>query len=484
MSSDFKSKTVVGVGWNFINQIGNQGVNFFFSIFLARILGPEDYGLIAMVTVFTGFISVFIDFGFGAAAVQIDHVSEKDWSTIFISNFIIGAVTVILLFFTAPIIGKFYQKTELIQITRIIGLGFLISSLSIVLQNKLIKEINFKSISIVSIISSMSSGIIGTILAYNNFGVYSLVGQRISNYLFNFLGLWFANKFWIPRFSFSMSFIKNIFNFSFYIFLSGLLNYSTRNMDNFVIGKSLGDKSLGEYNRAYSFLMFPVNVISRVINSVLFPTFSVIKNDLGRISRSFKTISLITTSITIPIMAIFYICADEIVLIVFGEKWIEISPLLEAFTILGVYQSILSLNGPLYIALAHNKLDFKLGLFTEFIFIVSILVGITWGIKGVIIGLYAGTLINFVPSNYFILNKIGLTIGSYYSLFVKNFLISLIIIIGVTLFFMSQNIQNIYIAFLIKSSTFLMLYLGYHFLFKTKEYELVMQLILKDGFNK
>jgi hypothetical protein len=112
------------------------------------------------------------------------------------------------------------------------------------------------------------------------------------------------------------------------------------------------------------------------------------------------------------------------------------------------------------------------------------LVGITWGIKGVIIGLYAGTLINFVPSNYFILNKIGLTIGSYYSLFVKNFLISLIIIIGVTLFFMSQNIQNIYIAFLIKSSTFLMLYLGYHFLFKTKEYELVMQLILKDGFNK
>jgi O-antigen/teichoic acid export membrane protein len=484
LSSEFKRKTVVGVGWNFINQAGNQGVNFFFSIFLARILGPEDYGLIAMVSVFTGFIGVFVDFGFGAAAVQRDHVSEKEWSTIFISNFIIGAVLVILLFFIAPIIGEFYQITELIQITRIIGLGFLISSLSIVLQNKLIKEINFKAISIVSIISSMFSGLIGIILAYNNFGVYSLVGQRISNYLLNFIGLWIANKFWIPKIFFSISFIKNLFNFSFYIFLSGLLNYSTRNLDNLVIGKSLGDKSLGEYNRAYSFLMFPIGVISRVINSVLFPTFSIIKNDLDKISHSFKTISLIASSITIPVMAIFYICASEIVLIVFGEKWIEISPLIEAFTILGVYQSVLSLNSSLYMALAQNKLDFKLGLFTEFIFIVSILVGIKWGITGVIIGLYVGTIINFVPSNHFILNKIGLSIRSYYSLFVKNFLISLIIAIGIKLFFISSNNQNTYIAFFIKSSTFSMLYFIFHFLFKTKEYESIMQLIFKDGFNK
>ena len=475
MSLSFKKNTTKGFLWNSVNQFGNQGANFIFSIVLARLLGPEEYGLIAMVTIFTSLLGVITNFGFGLAAIQRDNTSNNEWSTLFFLNFLFGIFSASTLFFFSTSIGKFYDKEILVGISKFLAIGLILSPLSIVPKTKLIKKIDYKSISIATIISTTLSGAVGVLLALNDFGVYSLVYQRILNYLLNLIGLWVFNKFWIPSLTFSIAFIKEIFSFSFYTFLSGILSFATRNTDNLLIGKFIGDKELGEYNRAYSFLMFPINMISRVITSVLFPSYSQIKTDLKKISSSFISISLITAFTTIPIMSVFFLSAHEIVLIIFGKQWISIAYLIKLFCLIGVYQSVLSLNGPIYIALGYVKLDLKISLFTEVIIISSILIGVRWGVEGVITSLYVAALINFFPSNYFILKKIGLSIVSYYSIFIKNIILSSTIIIVVYFSFQQVPFENIFLLFTLKSLLFTILYLLTHIFLKTKELKLLIK---------
>jgi O-antigen/teichoic acid export membrane protein len=476
------NKTIFALGWNFFNQIGTQGANFLFSIYLARLLSPTEYGLIAMVTVFTGFIGLFINFGFGSAAIQRDKTSNVEWSTIFHINLFFGAVALGLFYILAPAISSFYAKPALTDITRLLGIGVFISSLSIVFNNRLTKSVNFKSISIVNLIAVVASGVVGVYLAKNGYGVYALVYQRICSYAFTLVGLWIANTFWLPKIAFSFQYIRQIFSYSFFTFLSGILSFSTRNLDNLLIGKFLGDKSLGEYNRAYSFLMFPITMISRVVTTVLFPSFSMVKNDLEKVKSSFLKVSLVVSAMTIPAMVLLFICSDEIVYLVFGQKWMAIAPLIQAFSFMGVYQSILSLNGPLYTALGHVKLDFKVALLTEVVVLVAIFIGINWGINGVITGLYAAMLINFVPSNYFIFKKVNLNLREYYKSFLPNFLFTLAL--GGLIMFLFNHIDNTLSSFLIKAGLFTTLYPLYHFATKSKEFRLIMksiQMLRKRG---
>lgn len=476
MSSNLKTKTILGFKWNFVNQFGLQFINLIFSIFLARLLGPTEFGLIAMVTVFTGFSNLFIDFGFGNALIHKENPSNTDWSSVFWLNVIFGAFICGILILFSGSIASFYDEPSLKNITIALAFSFIFSSSSIVYNAKLRKKMDFKSISLINLSSLIISGILGVVAALNGYGVWSLVIQRISNVLLKFILLQIVSR-WIPIFKYSSTSIKEIASFSFYLFLGKTLNYGARNTDNLLIGKYLNSDDLGLYNRAYFFLMFPSKTITAVINSVLFPSLTQIKTDKERVKSIFIRSSKVATLMVCPLMLLFYLCSYEIVLILFGEEWLGMVPYMRLFSFLGVYQTLIGLNGPLYLAFGNMKLDFKIGLFSELIFIIAILIGINWGVYGVILGLYIASIINFFPTNFFIFKTIDLTILNYYK---KLFPILVLngVVFTIVLFLLGNLDFNVYLNFSTKVVAYFVLYLIGIKILKIEELGVFLKLLL------
>ena len=399
-----RKQTVTGFKWSFVNQFGAQFLNLLFSIILARILGPEEYGLIAMITVFTGLASLFLDFGFGNALIHKKEATNLDWSSVFWVNLILGFIIFIILAFSSNTIARFYDEPILVDLTIVIGINYIINSFSITQNAKLKKDIRVKELAFVTIASIVISGSLGVYMALSGFGVWSLVAQRLLMSLSIVIGLFISLR-WTPVVKISLESIKSIFSYSAYQFSGGILSYGSRNVDNLLIGKYLDPADLGLYNRAYSFLMFPINAISSVITHVLFPSFVKINNDRDKLRSNYFEISRVVFFTVLPIMAVFFLCAEEITLIVFGPKWSGIVWILKFFSFLGIYQSIVRLNGPLYTALNKMKMNFRLSLFSESMNILAIVIGINWGIMGVISGIYISTLINFFSNQSFYLKR-------------------------------------------------------------------------------
>lgn len=475
-SPSLRKQTITGFKWSFVNQFGSQFLNLLISIVLARILGPEEYGLIAMITVFTGLATLFLDFGFGNALIYKKDVTNLDWSSVFWVNLIIGVLIFVILAISAKSIASFYDEPILLNLTIAIGLNYIINSFSITQNAKLKKDIKVKEVAIVTITSIIISGSLGIYFAFIGFGVWSLVFQRLIMSFCNVAGLFFFVR-WIPALKISFNSIKSIFSYSLYQFSGGVLTYGSRNVDNLLIGRHLDSSELGLYNRAYSFLMFPINAISSVITSVLFPSFVKINDNIEKLKQNYIEISKVVFYVVFPIMAIFYLCAKEITFIVFGPKWEGIIWIMKWFSAVGIYQSIIRLNGPLYTSLNKMRLSFKLGLFSESVNILAILIGINWGVFGVIIAIYAATLINFYPINYFILKEINLSIFSYYKQFFPNLFFGIICFVIVYVIFSLFEFSSLIISFFLKTLLFLSSYFIFSLFQKNKQLRLLTQLI-------
>ena len=281
-----RKQTITGFKWSFVNKFGAQFLNLLFSIILARILGPEEYGLIAMITVFTGLASLFLDFGFGNALIHKEGASNLDWSSVFWVNLLLGLVIFLTLSLSSSHIAKFYNEPILANITIVIGLNYIINSFAITQNAKLKKDIRVKELALITMTAIVVSGSVGIWLALNGFGVWSLVAQRLLMSLSTVVGL-FITLMWLPVARISTSSIRSIFNYSAYQFSGGVLSYGSRNVDNLLIGRYLDSEDLGLYSRAYSFLMFPVNAISGVIMHVLFPSFVKINKDRDKLRKNF-----------------------------------------------------------------------------------------------------------------------------------------------------------------------------------------------------
>lgn len=476
--NSFKRRTIAGLQWNFVNQFGVQFLNLLFSIFLARLLSPTEYGLIAMVTVFTGFSSIIIDFGFGNALIHKKEATKIDWSSVFWLNLLIGSLVCIVFILSAGTIASFYEETIIEEITIVLSFTFIATGASVTSNAFLKKQLKFKSIALANLLSIIISGALGIYLALHGFKVWSLVAQRLSNVFLKMILLFFFSKNW-PTIAFSIESIKGIFSYSTYIFMSRILSYGSRNLDNLLIGKFLSSADLGIYNRAYSFLMFPIKTISSVINTVMFPSFSQINNDRIRIKSIFLRTTKLVSFVIFPMMLIFNLGAESITMIVFGEKWIEVVPFLKLFAFLGINQTFISLNGPLYLALDQTKMDFKIGLFTQSTNILAIIIGINWGLYGVIYGLFISSLINYFPVNYFIFKQISLRIVEFLQQILPAILVNGFIYFFIILISKQFNFSHIINLTLI-IGVYGILYLVLNLLFKFFDWKELKGLLVKN----
>jgi PST family polysaccharide transporter len=393
---NLKSKVKHGLKWTFIDQILSQILFLVFGIFLARILTPSMFGIIGMITVFSNFAILFIDLGFSAALIQKKEVTPAHFSSVFWLNLGIGVLMYSLFYISAPFISTFYNQPELIVLIRIICLSFLVTSLSSVQANILIKELQFKKKVIINWIAMLMGYLVAFVLAYKGFGVWSLVIMTLITSVINTIFYWIASK-WVPLFIFDWKKIKELSSYGLNFLGDTSINYWSRNFDNFIIAKVLGSTDLGIYTRAYSLMLLPLRNITTIITKVMFPAFSQKQDDIQLLKKYYLNIIQYIALITFPIMIGLSLVSKEFVLLFFGMKWSAMIPILSILSGLGAIQSIISLNGLIYNSLAKVNIAFKVSLLSNIVLIIAFSIGVNYGIVGVSYSYLIASAVLFIP---------------------------------------------------------------------------------------
>lgn len=395
-----KQKTIDGLTWSFVDNSINQIIQFITGIILARLLSPTEFGLIGMIMIFFAVSTSLIDSGFGDALVRKKDCNDDDYNTVFYFNLMIGILLFLILFFAAPLIAGFYSEPQLINIIRILSFTTIITSLGIVQSADLVKKIDFKTRTKISLISNVSSSIIAIILAYIGFGVWSLVVRQFLTNLIGTSTLWFYNK-WLPKLKFNIVAFKQLFSFGSKMLASGLLNTFFNNLYYLVIGKYFSAQILGYYTRAVSFANLPSLSIDYVIQRVTYPVLVRLNDDDNRLKAALKKLVKNTMLITFVFMIGLAAIAKPLVLTLIGEKWIPTIHLLQLLSLSLILHPLQSLNMNILLIKGRSDIFLKVEITKKILIVPVIFLGISYSLELMIIGMIIHSLITYIiVANY------------------------------------------------------------------------------------
>lgn len=318
--ASLKEKTVKGVFWSSVDRFSSQGIQFIFSILIARLLLPSDYGTVAMLNIFLAISQTFIDSGFGTALIRKIDRTEEDFSTVFYFNIAAALAFYGILWFTAPYIADFYDIPLLKDITRVVALTLVFGSFSGIQSAKLSIAIDFRSRAIISITVTLVTGALGLWMAYSGYGVWALVMQSMVSSLLRTILLWAFVR-WMPKLVFSWKSFKELFSFGSKLLASGLLDTAYNNIYTLVIGKVFSSSALGVYSRADSLAQYPSSNITSVLQGVTFPVLSSIQNEPERLTSAYKKFIRLSAFVVFPLMIGLSAVADPLIRLVLTDKW-------------------------------------------------------------------------------------------------------------------------------------------------------------------
>lgn len=471
---NLKSKVKKSLVWSFGDQILSQILFVIFGIFLARILPPSVFGVVGMVTIFTNFAALFIDMGFGTALIQKKDADNEHYSSVFWLNLGIGCLLYIVFFFSAPLLSVFFKQPQLTILIRVICLSFIISSLTSIQSNLLIRELKFKQKVIINWISIVIGYAVAFVLAFNNYGVWSVVWMTIVSSSINSILYWFSTS-WYPSFIFNKAKIKELSRFGLNVLGDTTVNYWSRNFDNFIIARVLGSTDLGLYTRAYSLMLLPLRNISSVITKVMFPAFAKKQDDLVVLKKYYLLIIRYISLITFPAMIGLSLVSKEFVLLFFGNKWAGMIPLLTILSVIGTFQSILFLNGMLYNSLGKANIAFRISLIVNFVLIVAFTIGVNFGIKGMAFSYLIASILLFYPIYSTAIKQINTNLLEVFITIKSSIIGTLGMAICLLLINYTANF-SLLIGFLIKIIAGLIIYFGIIYYYEKK---LLKTLMLK-----
>jgi len=379
-----ESRTVRGIGWSATSKIAQLLMSILISAILARLLTPSDFGLIAMVLVFSNFVAIFSGFGLQSAIVQKKEVSDEALSSIFWINVGLGALLTLALAASAPLIAAFYSQPELTPIVVFISTTFFIISFGNVPYGLLTKRMNFKALAVIESCATAISGSIAIFLAFSGYGVWSLAWYTVLSNVFMVFFSWIYAR-WAPHFLLGLQHVKGLLGFGANLTGSTLVNYFAQNMDNLLIGRFLGSAPLGFYNLAYNLLLLPTSNISDVVGRVMFPALSTIQHDKQLVRDSYVTANRYIAAVAFPLMTWILVTAPQLIRVVYGPKWISVIPLIQIFALAGIEQSIGKNVWWIFTSQGRTDLMFKLSIFTTIVIVISFFVGLRGGVEGVVI---------------------------------------------------------------------------------------------------
>ena len=343
MSGNLKNKAVKGVIWSFIEQFSRQIIQFTISIILARLLIPSDYGLIGMIAFFMAISQVFIDGGFGNALIQKKDRTEDDLSTVFYINLGMGMICYIILFLCAPLISDFYEQQQLTSIIRVYGLTLIIGSISGINNIILIINIDFKTKSKISIIASFTSGLIGILAAYMDYGVWALIIQSISSdILSTILNFYYVR--WYPKCLFSRKSFLKLFSYGSKLLASSLIASAYTNIYSLVIGKQFPPATLGYFTRAKGFTTLVSSNINTIISRVSFPLLSKVQDDDDILKNVYSKYIHMSSFIIFPCILLLCGIARPLILVLLTDKWAPTIAILQIICFSYLWDGIIDIN--------------------------------------------------------------------------------------------------------------------------------------------
>lgn len=401
MSESLTNKTIKGVGWNSIDRIVNYGIGFIIGIVLARLLSPEEYGIIGIIGIFMAIFNIILDSGLSVALIRKDGVTESDYCTVFWTNLVLSFILTSTLFFGAPTISHFFKRPELVPYIHVMSFILVINALSITQQARLTKRIDFKTQTKISFVAHTLSGVIGIVMAYYGYGVWALVAQQMSSRLFVTILLWIYNKWW-PKLVFSCNSFKELFNFSWKLLVAQIINIVFNKIYQLVIGKVYSPNMLGQYTRAQQYGQLVSGSVGDVVLKVSLPVLSSIQNEDERLLRAFRRIIKITMLVSSVLLIGMAACAKPLIHVLIGEQWLPCVPMMQILSFNLMIYPLHLININILTVQGRSDIQLLLQIIKCVLAIGPILIGIFVGIYPMIIGSV-------------VVGWISLSLNSYYS---------------------------------------------------------------------
>lgn len=412
--SDLKNKVVSGSAWTLFANISSQAISFLVTVVLARLLAPEDFGVVAISAVFIGVITLFQDVGMGAALIQRKDIDEDYLSTSFSVSLLAGALLAALVAVISPLVAAFYKETVLRDILLVSSLGFLLSPFTSIHTSILSRRLEFKKVALITLGTQAVSGSISVGLALSGYGLWSMVLGKIFSQPILIPVVWHVVK-WRPRPRIIRKCFTDLFGFSSHLLGFNLLNFFARNLDNLIIGKYLGAQQLGYYSVAYNLMLKPLQLISWSVGKVLFPVFSSIQDDPEQTRAVYLKIIRSISLVTFPMMTGLFMVAEEFILSVYGETWRPAILPLKLLCAVGAIQSIGTTAGVIFNSQGRSDLTLKVGAVSATAIVVGFIIGLNWGLIGLITAYIAVSVPVFFLGQFYANRLIGLSMGALFS---------------------------------------------------------------------
>jgi len=378
---------------------GTQGIQLIVQIVLARLLLPEDYGIIALSTIFIALANVFFQRGFNTALIQKKDANEIDFSSVFYLSLFVAGILYIVLFFAAPSMASFYGESQLIPVLRVLSVTLFLGAFNSIQNAVIARRMQFKKLFFSSLGAILISGTVGIVMAYAGFGVWALVGQQITNKLLVTMILWFTVK-WRPRLLFSFEGVKGLFSYGWKLLISSLIDTLYTNLRSLIIGKMYSSDMLAFYDRGKLFPTLIVENINGSISSILFPVLSANQDDRNRVKGIVRR-SIVTSSFVIfPAMIGLAVCAEPLVKILLTDKWLPCVPFLQIYCVSYALWPIHTANLQAINALGRSDISLKLEIIKKVFGLAILGVTIFYGVYAIALGEIISGLISTVINAY------------------------------------------------------------------------------------
>jgi O-antigen/teichoic acid export membrane protein len=406
-------KTVKGLAFTGASGTANIIINFVVLTVLARLLSPSDFGIMGVLTVIIGFVTIFVELGMDSAVIQDQNVTHEQLSTIFFLNIILGFILFVITFFSSDIVAHFFKSNGLSAYLKVISISFIIISLGQIFRTLLIKHMNFKALAYVEVLGNIFYGISSILLAWKGFGIWSLVIGFIIMQIVEMVLLWIFAKF-RPKLFFSLISMKGLLKFGAFVSGEKVINYFSSNFDYIIIGRFLGAGPLGYYTLAYKLIIFPTISLSPMLSRVFFPLFSTIKDDNEKIRIGYLKETSYAALLIFPILSSLVVLAPEFVLTVYGEKWLPTISVLQILCLVGLLKSVGTFVGNIFYSKGRSDISFKYNIFFTLALVVAIIIGVKWGINGVAFSIFVLSIPGFIVCQYLANRLIELSFIEYF----------------------------------------------------------------------
>lgn len=403
------NKAASGAVWASVDRFSAMGLQFAVNLILARLLLPSDFGAIGLIAIFIAVSQTLLDGGFGAALIQKKDPTQTDYSTIFFWNLALSLFLYAILFAAAPLIARFYSMPILKNVLRALGLILIVNAVTIIQTNRLRKQLAFKQIAATNILSYLFGAIVAVTMAFNGYGVWSLVALQLLSGGITIVVLWILTR-WHPSLCFSKSSFKELFSFGGYLLAAGLLQTICQNVQGLIIGRKFSATQMGYFSQAQKLDQVSSYSIPQVIVQVMFPVYSALQDNRKKLCDTVEMNMSVIAYAIFPLMAILILVAEPLITLLYGEKWLPSVPYFQILCVGGIFVCLQNINFYAVASVGRSRELFLWSFYKWGFLLTALLVGMNFGMEGLLWGMVVSSFNIFMTNAYLSGRYVGLSV--------------------------------------------------------------------------